>query len=70
MVGGLCNFTCNCFSQDNSSGILKYKMYFQNYSSKYYNKSREELNDSLTIGTLYIEFKNPQTLFANIHIPI
>lgn len=67
MVGGLCNFTCNCFSQDNSSGILKHKTYFQIYSIKKHNNYSQELNSSFMPGTLFIQFKNPQMLFANIN---
>lgn len=44
-------------------------MYFKIYKSKCHNIGREELNGSYILSTLYIQFQNPQTLFANINIP-
>lgn len=66
MVGGLCRCTCNCFSQDSSSGILKHEIYFKIYSSENHYQSRQVLNGGFIPGTLYIQFKNPPTLFDDI----
>ena len=54
MVGGLCNFTCNCFSQDNSSGSLKHKMHLKIDSSESHNNSRQGLNGGFIAGTLKV----------------
>lgn len=50
MVGGLCNFTCNCFSQDNSSGSLKHKMHVKIDSSESHDNSRQELDGGFIVG--------------------